>query len=193
MTSREELDGLTDEELAERARTDGDAFGVLFDRHHRRVFNYVAYRVGNRADAEDLTARVFFQTLQNLPRFQYRGAPFSAWLFRIAHNVVANWHRDRARHPTAPIEEASEREDDRARPIDAAVDGEDRSELRAAVARLSPDRQLLLVMKFVEDRGTAEIAREMRRTEGAVKALLHRTLVALREELARPRSARHGV
>ena len=77
----------SDEELAERAKLDREVFGIIYDRHVRRVYNYVYYRTGNAHDAEDLTARTFYQALANLQRYQVQGVPFSAWLFRIAHIV----------------------------------------------------------------------------------------------------------
>ena len=184
----DELANLTDDDLAERAKSSSDAFGVLYDRHLRRIYNYVYYRIGQKAEAEDLTERVFMQALESLPRYQHRGAPFSAWLFRIAHNLVANWHRDTGRHPSAPLDDAGEREDQRADPFGDALSSEEQRELREAVGRLPADRQMLLQMKFVEERSNLDIAHEMGRTEGAVKALLHRTLVALRSEL----TAREG-
>jgi RNA polymerase sigma-70 factor (ECF subfamily) len=176
---------LTDDQLAERAKTDSDAFGLLYDRYVKRIYGYVYYRVGRTTEAEDLTERVFFQALENVPRYEFRGAPFSAWLFRIAHNLVANWHRDAARHPTTTVDEVSHWEDRRADPPAEALGAEERRELRQAIARLPYDRQHLLHMKFVEERSNGEIAVEMRRTEGAVKALLHRTMVALRHDLGR--------
>jgi RNA polymerase sigma-70 factor (ECF subfamily) len=181
----DKLDELSDDELAERAKTSSDAFGALYDRHVRRIYSYIYYRIGQRAEAEDLTERVFVQALENLPRYEYRGAPFSAWLFRIAHNMVANWHRDTGRHPQGPLEAAGDRQVAGADPSFGALDAEERRELRSAIARLPAERQLLLQMKFVEERSNADIAAQMGRTEGAVKALLHRTLVALRQELAR--------
>jgi RNA polymerase sigma-70 factor (ECF subfamily) len=188
LVTADELANLTDDDLAERAKSSSDAFGVLYDRHLRRIYNYVYYRIGQKAEAEDLTERVFMQALENLPRYQHRGAPFSAWLFRIAHNLVANWHRDTGRHPRAPLEEAGERQDHRADPFGDALSSEEQRELREAVHRLPADRQMLLQMKFVEERSNLDIAQHMGRTEGAVKALLHRTLVALRSEL----TAREG-
>ena len=183
--SADDLAELGDDELAERAKTSSDAFGALYDRHVRRIYSYIYYRIGQKSEAEDLTERVFVQALENLPRYEFRGAPFSAWLFRIAHNLVANWHRDSARHPQSPLEEASDRATDRDDPPSDALDAEEQRELRTAVARLPIDRQMLLQMKFVDERSNADIAVQMGRTEGAVKALLHRTLVALRQELAR--------
>jgi RNA polymerase sigma-70 factor (ECF subfamily) len=184
LVTADELATLTDDDLAERAKSSSDAFGVLYDRHLRRIYNYVYYRIGQKAEAEDLTERVFMQALENLPRYQNRGAPFSAWLFRIAHNLVANWHRDTGRHPSAPLDDAGEREDQRADPFGDALSSEEQRELREAVGRLPADRQMLLQMKFVEERSNLEIAQHMGRTEGAVKALLHRTVVTLRSDLS---------
>jgi RNA polymerase sigma-70 factor (ECF subfamily) len=179
------LADLPDDELAGRAKTESDAFGVLYDRHVKRIYNYVYYRIGRSQEAEDLTERVFMQALESLPRYEFRGAPFSAWLFRIAHNLVANWHRDTGRHPTTTVDEVSHWEDRRADPPGEALGSEERRELRDAIGRLPAERQQLLVMKFVEERSNNAIAQEMRRSEGAVKALLHRTLVALRQDLTR--------
>ncbi len=176
---------LSDDDLALRARHESDAFAALFDRHHRRVYAYIYHRVGSVPDAEDLTSRVFFQALRGIGSYQSRGAPFVSWLFRIAHNLVANWHRDTGRKPVEPLEQAADRAFDDADVAVGSLQAEERRELRAAIGKLSLDRQMLLVWRFVEERSTAEIAREMQRTEGAVKALLHRTIVALRQELLR--------
>jgi len=83
--------------LVERAKHDRDAFGELYDLYFDRVYQYMYYRVGNHEDAEDLTARVFYRMLKALPRYKVTNAPFGAWVFRIAHNLVANWHRDQKR------------------------------------------------------------------------------------------------
>ena len=179
----EPLNSEPDEVLAIRARNDRDAFGILYERHVRRIYNYVYYRTGTVADAEDLTARVFFQAMNNLHRYQVQGVPFSAWLFRIAHNLVANWHRDTGRHRATPIDGLSEVPADSIGPDDSAEAAEERHELREAVRRLQPDRQQLLILKFVEQLSNEEIATVMGRTEGAVKALLHRTVKSLRDEM----------
>lgn len=174
-----------DEVLAVRARSDREAFGILYERHVRRIYNYIYYRTGNVADAEDLTARTFFQALSNLHRYQVQGVPFSAWLFRIAHNLVANWHRDTGRHhatSTDGIVEVAAHEDG---PHETAESAEERRELHQVVRRLAPDRQQLLILKYVEQLSTEEIAVIMGRSEGAVKALLHRTIKSLRDEMSR--------
>jgi RNA polymerase sigma-70 factor (ECF subfamily) len=96
---------IDDMELVRKAAKDPDAFGVLYERHVRRIYNYIYYRTGNHHDAEDLTARVFQRALRHIPNFKDKGVPFSAWLYRIAHNLVANWHRDRSRRPVVPLED----------------------------------------------------------------------------------------
>ena len=84
---------------------DHEAFGMLYEQYVERIFNYVYYRTGNQHDAEDLTARVFFRAMRRIPQYQERGLPVSAWLYRIAHNLVANWHRDRGRRPEISLDE----------------------------------------------------------------------------------------
>jgi RNA polymerase sigma-70 factor, ECF subfamily len=176
----------TDEVLIERARIDPEAFGPLYERYVTVVYNYVFYRMSNRAEAEDMTSRVFYQALTHVSRYEHRGAPFSAWLFRIAHNLVANWHRDRQTRQTFSLDGAVlERASEEANLDDQASSREDVRELRAAFASLAPDRQQLLVLKYVQGMSNAEIGRIMRRSEGAVKALLHRTFLMLRTELGR--------
>src|SRR5579883_726330 len=179
------VNGEPDEVLAIRARHDRDAFGVLYERHLRRIYNYMYYRTGSVADAEDLTARTFFQALSNLHRYQVQGVPFSAWLFRIAHNLVANWHRDTSRHHATSTDGIADVVADGKSPYDSAESAEERRELHEVVRRLAPDRQQLLILKYVEQMSTEEIATVMGRSEGAIKALLHRTIKSLREELSR--------
>lgn len=167
-----------------RARQDPEAFGQLYLRYVRSIYNYIFYRTGDPEEAEDLTSQVFLQALQHLSRFRDRGIPFAAWLFRIAHNLVANWHRDRHRRPTVPLSEnVHEPVSDR---VEATLERqEDRERLLAAMRRLPPERQQLLILKFVEGMSNAEIAQIMGRSEGAVRVLYHRTLEALRKELGR--------
>jgi RNA polymerase sigma-70 factor (ECF subfamily) len=171
--------------LIERARSDPEAFGLLYERYVGKIYNYIYYRVGNHYDAEDLTARTFYRALNHIAEYTPRGAPFSAWLYRIAHNLVVNWHRDRQRHQLVSLEEVilhtplehgeelhqlSEREDEKER-------------LLAAVRRLPEDRQQLLILKFVEGLSNVEIGQIMGRSEGAIKSLYYRTLLSLREML----------
>ena len=93
-----------DVELVAQAKADPEAFGVLYERYVNKIYNYVYYRVGNHQDAEDLTARTFFRALKHIGNYEDRGAPVSAWFYRIAHNLIANWHRDQGRRPVVSLD-----------------------------------------------------------------------------------------
>lgn len=169
--------------LIERAKTDKDAFGELYEQYHERIFNYVYYRTGNREDAEDLTSRIFERAMNHIGRYQDQGVPFSAWLYRIAHNLVANWHRDNSRRKIISIDDIAQWKISSDSPEFATQLIQDREALLTAVRRLPGDRQELLFLKFVERMPNAEIGDLMGRSEGAIKSLYHRTLLSLREEL----------
>ena len=174
----------SDSALIARAKEDQEAFGILYERYVGRIYNYIYYRTGNHQDAEDLTARTFYRALKHISRYVDRGAPFSAYLYRIAHNVVANWHRDTSRRQIISLDELVTGTLKEEGPAHLAMEREERDLLLYAARRLPPERQQLLILKFVDQMRNAEIAAVMGRTEGAIKSLYHRTLVALREELA---------
>ena len=169
--------------LVERAKHDPDAFGVLYETHVDRIYNYIYYRTGDHHEAEDLTARTFQRAMVHISRYRERGVPFSAWLYRIAHNLVANWHRDRGRRQVMGLEDAATLAVSHDRLELAAESHEERAQLLSAIRRLPAERQELLILKFVERLSNADIGRIMGRTEGAIKSLYHRTLLSLRDEL----------
>jgi RNA polymerase sigma-70 factor (ECF subfamily) len=176
----------TDEMILTRAvQGDPEAFGALYERYVGRIYNYVYYRTGNQHDAEDLTARVFYRAMRNIVNYEHRGLPFSAWLYRIAHNLVANWHRDNSRRPEIPLTDGlwAHPRGPGEHPEAALMQTEERKRLLNIIHKLPPDRQQLLILKFVEHLSNAEIGQIIGRTEGAVKSLYHRTLMALRNEL----------
>jgi RNA polymerase sigma-70 factor (ECF subfamily) len=169
--------------IAKAKDGDPEAFGILYERYVPKIYRYIYYRTGNRDDAQDLTAKTFHRALKSIHRYVDRGAPFTAWLYRIAHNAVANWHRHRSRHPVVALDAIVTAAEDRLGPHASAVARENVGELLDAVRKLSSDRQELLILKFVEEMTNAEIGAVMGRTEGAIKSLYHRTLVTLREDL----------
>jgi RNA polymerase sigma-70 factor (ECF subfamily) len=174
----------TDENaLVERAKRDSAAFGILYECYVNKIYNYIYYRVGNQHDAEDLTARTFHRALNHIERYVNQGAPFSAWLYRIAHNLVANWHRDQSRRKFVSLEDIKLSIQRRDGPDQMAEQKEEKDELLEVIRRLPPDRQQLLILKFVEGLSNAEIGEVMGRSEGAIKSLYHRTLLTLREVL----------
>jgi RNA polymerase sigma-70 factor (ECF subfamily) len=178
-----EIEIKEEETLASALRGDKDAFGILYERYVDRIFNYIYYRTGNVHDAEDLTARVFYRALNHIQNYTDRGLPFSAWLYRIAHNLVANWHRDRSRHQEIPLAEAPTLRYKGTAPETAVVQTQDQEALLRIIRHLPRERQHLLILKFVEHLSNAEIGQIMGRSEGAVKSLYHRTLLALRDDL----------
>ncbi len=176
---------LNEAELVALARAEPAAFGELYERYVRRIYNYIFYRTGNHHDAEDLTARVFARALQHIPTYKDRGVPFSAWLYRIAHNLVVNWHRDRGRRQVVPLDDQAANSLRTEAPERATELREEQELLLAAIRALPQDRQQLVVLKFVERLSNAEIGQIMGRSEGAIKSLYHRTLISLRDEYER--------
>ena len=174
---------LSDSQLIERAKTDPQAFGELYERYVDRIYNYIYYRVGNPEDVEDLTARTFFKALEKIDGYEDRGAPFSAWLYRIAHNLVANWHRQQSRHKSLPFEDLSASGSPQSNPSVVAEKREVQEELLSAIHQLAEDRQELLILKYVDHMPNAQIGEVMGRTESSIKSLYHRTLQVLRTEL----------
>jgi RNA polymerase sigma-70 factor (ECF subfamily) len=168
--------------LTQAAKGDQEAFGVLYQRYVNRIYNYIYYRTGNIYDAEDLTAKVFFRAMRHIPNYKYRGLPFSAWLYRIAHNLVANWHRDSSRRKEIPLEETIVEKNQVEYPEQKLVHLEERDNLLHILRGLPSERQQLIILKFVEQFSNAEIGKIMGKSEGAVKSLYHRTLLSLRDE-----------
>jgi RNA polymerase sigma-70 factor (ECF subfamily) len=179
-----------DRAMVEAARRDPAAFEPLYRKYVAQVYSYAYYELGRQDDAEDATERTFLAALTHLPRFEERAGPddgeaassFRVWLFRIARNVVANERRTRRRRPEAPIEAAST--------IAAGDDVEGEAVRRdagdrawRAVGRLPSDRRRAIVLRFVHEMSTAEIAGVLDRTEGAVRVLLHRALRSVARDL----------
>jgi len=169
--------------LARASLGDKDAFGEIYERYLGRIFNYVYYRTGNTHDAEDLTARVFQRAMNHIHTYTDRGVPFSAWLYRIAHNLVANWHRDRSRKQEIPIDDLPVLPAKGDQPETWLMRTEEQEALLRLIRKLPPERQHLLILKFVENLSNAEIGQIMGRSEGAIKSLYHRTLLALRDQI----------
>ncbi len=181
---RKDYRELDDAELVALAKRDKEAFGELYERYLPKIYTYVYYRTGNIHDAEDLTAKVFTRALSHIGSYVDKGLPFGAWLFRIAHNLVANWHRDQSRRKIIPLEDYVAQAHKAEAPDALAEASEEREHLLRALRRLPPDRQQLILLKFIERLPNAEIGRIMDRSEGAIKSLYHRTLRALRAELS---------
>ncbi|MGD8793391.1 MAG: sigma-70 family RNA polymerase sigma factor, partial [Anaerolineae bacterium] len=159
-------DSIDEKVLVERAKTDPESFGLLYERYVDKIYNYIYYRTGNHHDAEDLTAKVFYQALNHISRYVQRGAPFSSWLYRIAHNLVANWHRDRSRRQVVSLERlVLVHGDEEPGPFEKVARIERQETLLEAIRDLPADRQLLLILKFVDRLPNAQIGKIMGRSE----------------------------
>ena len=162
--------------LIEAAQKDPARFAGLYEEHFERVYAYVLRRVCDRTESQDITADVFQQALANIGRFEWRGAPFASWLFRIAANAIADHFQRKARQSSAPPPPASSTDEDY-----------DEVERRAALFRsvnlLPPDQRRVIVMRFGEEKSIREIAQEIGRSEGAVKQLQWRGLQSLRAQM----------
>jgi len=169
--------------LVENAQRNPEEFGVIYERYVHKIYTYIYYRTGNVHDAEDLTTTVFMQAMNHLPRYTNRGLPFSAWLYRIAHNLVSNWYRDQKRREDDNIESKKLTSNPNDNPDSVTVTNEETEMLLEAIRSLPADRQELLILKFVERLSNKEIGKMMRRSEGAIKSLYHRTLMTLRKNL----------
>ena len=171
--------------LVQQAKSDPGAFGQLYRQYVKRIYNYHYRHTSNVAEAEDLTSNTFYRALRSITQYNEKGASFQAWIFRIAHNLVVNWYRDRSRHPTVSIEDVPPMFSEEDAPHDYIESSEDIQYLLNIFKKLPEARKTLLILKFVEDMTNYEIATVLGRTEGAIKALYHRTLLNLRQQMAK--------
>jgi RNA polymerase sigma-70 factor (ECF subfamily) len=176
------VSNLSDADLVARAqRGDRGAFGDLYERHLDAIFRYVYYRVGEQREAEDLTETVFLKAWEALDRYKASAVPFTAWLYRIAHNLLIDRHRAFKEETALPDDHADHTP--HTNPEAEAQRHLEQAALTTALAQLEPDHQHVLTLRFINDLSHAETARIMGRTEGAVRVLQHRALAALRQLL----------
>ena len=181
--------GATDSNLVDEAalvaaaKRDPCDFGPLYELYADRIYRFAYRRVGTHHDAEDVTAQTFQQALQALPRYEWRGLPFGAWLFRIAGNIVNRRGRTGGREVIVEDVTTVGREEADDDPSDLVSRNETAGELMVFIERLPPDQQRVLVLKYSHGMRNREIGEILGRSEGAVKQLVHRALVNLRAAL----------
>jgi RNA polymerase sigma-70 factor (ECF subfamily) len=171
-------------ELVARAQAgDRDALEELYLLHFDRIYSYLHMSVGNRHDAEDLTTQTFLKMLESIGRFRWQSAPFSAWLFRIAHNLAMDHFRAGRRwQPEEEVPEPSGSEERSAE--EEALHSIGRQSMLELIEKLSPEQQQVLTLKFVFNFPNAEVATILGKSEGAIKSLQHRALVSLQKQIA---------
>ena len=168
--------------IVAKARTgDPAAIASLYDQFAPRVYRFALLRVHAPSDAEDLLQRIFLKVIEALPRYEARGLPFAAWLFRIARNTVID--HERTRHEHASLDDLVQRSDQRAGPEELAEAAFERVAIRSAMSLLTPEQRDVIAYRFFADLSPREIGLLMDRREGAVRALHFRAIQTLRESL----------
>lgn len=161
--------------LVEAAQRDPEQFGDLYELHFERVYAYIVHRVRDRAEAQDLTSEVFHQALANLGQYEWRGIPFAAWLYRMAANAIADRAHRLKREVGVPGPEIADDLD--------LEEVEHRAQIFRLVRDLPPDQRRVLELRFMEHKSIREIARDLDRSEGAVKQLQFRGIEGLRARI----------
>ena len=176
-------------QLVDRAQQgDREALEELYLIHFDRIYSYLHMTVGNKHDAEDLTTQTFLKMLESIGKFRWQSAPFSAWLFRIAHNLSMDHFRARRRwQPEEEVPEPIGSEEPSAEL--AAMQSIGRQSMLELIDKLSPEQQQVLTLKFVFNFANAEAATILGKTEGAIKSLQHRALVSLQKQLEKRESS----
>ena len=160
--------------LIEAAQSDPTRFGELYEENFARVYAFIARRVRNRQEAQDLTSQVFERALANLHRFEWRGTPFAAWLYRMASNAIADHYHAKARELKWQQPEITN---------DEIEEAERRAILSRCLDRLPQEQKRVVIMRFFEERSIREVAEQTGKSEGAIKQLQWRALQKLRAEM----------
>lgn len=173
-----------EDSLVASAKEDPAAFEPLYERYVDQIYRYIYRRVGTHDEAEDLTAQTFQQALAALPNYEWRGVPFGSWLYRIAGNLVIRHRRVRGReiamnHIERIVDERGSFDD----PLESIVRESSRDQLYAAMRQLSADQQRALILKYVHGMKNHEVGLVLGRTEGGIKQLVHRAIIALRSAM----------
>ena len=177
-------------ELVRRAQAgDREAVGTIYQAHVQPIYRYIAYRVRNTADVEDLTAEVFVRMVQRISSYQITEAPFAAWLYRIAATRIADYYREINRRPENPLTEAVPSENPL--PEETILHKQSFEKLRSALHALSEEQQTILVLRFVERKSHEDVAALLGKSVTAVKSAQHRALTQLTEVLGAGQKARH--
>ncbi len=172
-----------EEQLVERAKQhDQEAFAQLYEEYFDRIYRYIVFKIGDEMEAEDMTQQVFLKALRSISSFRWKGVSFSAWLFRIAHNQVVDYLRRRAKRVAVPLNESIVSGDDD--PQKVTEQRADIEQVLSAAKHLTKAQREVVSLRFAGDLSIAEVARVMGRSVGAVKALQHSAVVALRKAMS---------
>lgn len=170
------------EEYLVRAAQQGnrEAFAELYESNVERVYHYLVRRMGQAADAEDVTTEVFIRAMESLPTFEFKGIPFIAWLFRIAHNVAVNQMKKQSRRQEVPLEDVSSGSND---PAEQALRRVTYGEVASAMGSLTSLQREIIDSRFIKQLSVSETAHKMKRSQGGIRVLQHSALRALQRIL----------
>ena len=167
--------------VARAQQHDEEAFARLYETYFDKIFRYICLKIGDRFEAEDMTQQVFMKALKSISSFKWKDIPFSAWLYRIAHNQIVDYLRRKTRRPTGPLDEAVlHAEEPGGGPQEALESRLELEQLVTATRKLTPAQREVLALRFSSELPIAEVSRIMGKSEGAIKALQHSAVVALR-------------
>ena len=170
-----------EDRLVERAKTDADAFGELYDHYFGQIYRFVYSRLHDQEAAEDVTSEVFFKALRAIGRYRPSGHPFSAWLYQISVNAINDHYR--SRRPAQSLDTAIAVADGQRPVAERVVDSSEAARVWSAIDGLPPQQRIAMTLKLGEDMKLAQIGEIMGKTEGAVKLLIHRGMIGVRQRL----------
>ena len=171
-----------EQSLVQRAQQhDEEAFAELYEKYFDKIYRYISLKIGNRVEAEDMTQQVFINALRSISSFKWRGLPFSAWLFRIAHNQVVDYLRKKTRQPVFSLNESITASKDN--PQKMTEQNMNVEQLVLATKNLTPAQQEVIALRFAGELPISQVAIIMGKSEGAIKALQHSAIVSLRKIL----------
>jgi len=174
-----------EESLIRRAQQrDQVALTQLYEENFDRIYRYIVLKIGDRTEAEDMTQQVFLNALQSISSYKWKGMPFASWLYRIAHNQIVDYLRKKSRHASVPLDESISKADTDGDPKHVTERKMEIEELVVATKKLTAAQQEVISLRFAGELSIAEVAGVMGKSEGAIKALQHSAIVALRKALS---------
>ncbi|MFC2015132.1 ECF subfamily RNA polymerase sigma factor, BldN family [Chloroflexota bacterium] len=175
-----------EESLVQRAKEhDQQAFTELYEAYFDKIYRYIVLKIGDKKEAEDITQQVFLKALQSISSFKWKGSPFSAWLYRIAHNQIVDYFRKKSKRPAMPLDDSLNISDTKkeSNPYSMAEQSFDIEQVVSATQKLTEAQHEVISLRFTSELSTAEVANIMGKSQGAIKALQHSAIAALRRNL----------
>lgn len=173
-----------EESLVRQAKEgDKEAFARLYEEHFDKIYRYVVLRIGDRTEAEDMTQQVFLKAFQSISSYNWKGTPFAAWLYRIAHNQVVDYLRKKGKQIAAPYDDLPATGDSGDDPQQMAERSLDVEQIQLATTQLTQAQREVISLRFAGGLSIAEVAKTMGKSQGAIKALQHSAIISLRKVL----------